>query len=83
LALGLALLPRFGWRDLQEGLKDAARWQSANTASHRLRALPVMTQVALTIALLLGAVLLIKSFVKALEIDPASALSAPWRWRFH
>src|SRR5262245_21277657 len=70
VALGLAPLPRFGGRDLQAGLKESARGQSANAASHRLRALLVVTQVALTMALLLGAGLLIKSFVKLLEIDP-------------
>jgi putative ABC transport system permease protein len=70
VALGLVPLLRFGGRDLQEGLKEAARGQSANVASHRLRATLVMTQVALTMVLLVGAGLLIKSFIKVLEIDP-------------
>jgi len=70
VALGLVPLLRFGKRDLQEGLKEAARGQSASGASHRLRAMLVVTQVALTMVLLVGAGLLIKSFVKVLEIDP-------------
>ena len=72
VAVGLGLVPllRFGKRDLQEGLKEAARGQSANAASYRLRAALVVTQVALTMVLLVGAGLLIKSFVKVLEIDP-------------
>jgi putative ABC transport system permease protein len=70
VALGLVPLLRFGNRDLQEGLKEAARGQSANAASHRLRAMLVVTQVALTMVLLVGAGLLIKSFIKVLEIDP-------------
>jgi predicted permease len=70
VALGLVPLLRFGKRDIQEGLKEAARGQSANAASHRLRATLVVTQVALTMVLVVGAGLLIKSFIKVLEIDP-------------
>ena len=70
VALGLVPLLRLGGRDLQEGLKEAARGQSANATSHRLRAMLVVTQVALTMVLLVGAGLLIKSFIKVLEIDP-------------
>jgi putative ABC transport system permease protein len=70
VTLGLVPLLRFGKRDLQEGLKESARGYSANAASQRLRALLVVTQVALTVVLLLGAGLLIKSFIKVLEIDP-------------
>jgi putative ABC transport system permease protein len=72
VAVGLGLVPllHFGKRDLQAGLKEAARGQSANAASHRLRAMLVVTQMALTMVLLVGAGLLIKSFIKVLEIDP-------------
>jgi len=70
VALGLAPLLRLGKRDLQDGLKEAARGKSADAVSHRLRATLVVTQVALTMALLAGAGLLIKSFIKVLEIDP-------------
>ena len=70
VALGLVPLLRFGKRDSQEALKAAGRGQSADAASHRLRTTLVVTQVALTMVLLLGAGLLIKSFVKVLEIDP-------------
>jgi putative ABC transport system permease protein len=62
--LGWAPLLRFGGLDLQPGLKEAARGQSANAASQRLRALLVVTQVALTLVLLLGAGLLIQSLGK-------------------
>ena len=70
VALGLLPLLRLRKRDLQEGLKESARRQSAGAASRRLRSLLVMTQVALTTVLLVGAGLLIKSFVKVLEVDP-------------
>ncbi len=70
VALGLVPLLRFGKRDSQEGLKSAGRGQSADTASHHLRALLVVNQVALTLVLLLGAGLLIQSFIRVLEVDP-------------
>jgi predicted permease len=70
VALGLVPLLRLRRRDLQEGLKESARRQSANAASRRLRATLVVTQVALTMVLLVGAGLLVKSFVKVLEVDP-------------
>jgi predicted permease len=70
VALGLVPLLRLGERDLQEGLKEAAPRQSAGGARRRLRGVLVVTQVALTMVLLVGAGLLIKSFVKVLEVDP-------------
>jgi putative ABC transport system permease protein len=70
VALGLVPLLRLGGCGLQESLKEGGRGQSANATSHRLRAMLVVTQVALTMVLLLGAGLLIKSFIKVLEIDP-------------
>ena len=70
VALGLMPLLRLRGRDLREGLKESARGQTANAASRGLRASLVVTQVALTMVLLAGAGLLIKSFVKALEVDP-------------
>jgi putative ABC transport system permease protein len=70
LALGLVPLLRFRGHDLQEGLKESARGQSASGAGRRLRAALVVTQVALTMVLLTGAGLLVKSFVKVLEVDP-------------
>jgi predicted permease len=70
VALGMSPLLWLGGRDLQEGLKEASRGQAANAASRRLRAALVVAQVALTMTLLIGSGLLIKSFVQALEVDP-------------
>src|SRR3989454_2741384 len=70
VALGLVPLLRFGGRAAQAGLKEAARGQSASATSQRMRATLALTQVALPLVLLLGAGLLIKSFIKVLEIDP-------------
>ena len=70
VALGLVPLLRLGEGDLREGLKESGRRQSAGAAGRGLRATLVVTQVALTMVLLVGAGLLIKSFVKVLEVDP-------------
>jgi putative ABC transport system permease protein len=56
--------------DLHTTLKESGRGQSVNASSHRLRALLVISQVALTLVLLIGAGLMGKSFVKLLSVDP-------------
>ncbi len=72
VALILGLVPAFrGSRtDLVANLKEAGRGQSASAASSRLRSLLVVSQVALTLVLLIGAGLLGKSFLRLLQIDP-------------
>jgi putative ABC transport system permease protein len=72
VAVGLGLLPlvRFGGRDLSDRLKEGGRAQSASAASQRLRGALVTAQVALTLVLLAGAGLLVKSFFKLLQVDP-------------
>src|SRR5262249_2173029 len=70
VALGLLPLVRFGGRDLSERLKEGGRAQSASAASQRLRMALVTAQVALTLVLLVGAGLLVKSFLKLLQVGP-------------
>ena len=70
VVLGLVPALRLGDADLQAGLKEAGRGQSADRASHRLRGLLVVTQVALTLLLLAGAGLLGRSFFRLLRVDP-------------
>lgn len=72
VAVALGLLPflRFGGRDLSERLKEGGRAQSASAASQRMRGALVAAQVALTLVLLVGAGLLVKSFLKLLQVDP-------------
>jgi putative ABC transport system permease protein len=54
---------------LVANLKEAGRGQSASAASSP-RSLLVVSQVALTLVLLIGAGLLGKSFLRLLQIDP-------------
>ncbi|HEX8088172.1 MAG TPA: ABC transporter permease [Blastocatellia bacterium] len=70
VALGLVPLVRFSREDLQSALKESGRGQSAHPASHRLRALLVVSQMALTLVLLVSAGLLGKSFYRLLQVDP-------------
>jgi predicted permease len=70
VALGLLPLVRFGRRDLGVRLKEGGRAQSASAASQRLRGALGASQVALTLVLLVGAGLLVRSFLKLLQVDP-------------
>ena len=68
--LGLGTAFKSSQRDLYRDLKENARGQSASLAASRLRGLLVVSQVALTLILLVGAGLLSRSFVKLLQVDP-------------
>ncbi|MFY9574375.1 MAG: ABC transporter permease [Blastocatellia bacterium] len=72
VAVTLGLVPAFrnSGTDLVTNLKEAGRGQSASVTSSRLRSLLVVSQVALTLVLLIGAGLLGKSFLRLLQIDP-------------
>src|SRR5262249_23680797 len=58
VTLGLPPVWQFRRLDLQAGLKEAGRGQLAGTLSRRLRGALVVTQLALTLVLLIGAGLL-------------------------
>lgn len=65
--LGPALLV---WRsDLTPFLKQDGRTQSGGAGQHRLRDLLVVVQTALTVVLLVGAGLLVRSFVRLNQVD--------------
>jgi predicted permease len=70
VVIGLAPMLRLSKADVQSMLKGSGREQSANPVSRRLRSVLVVSQVALTLVLLVGAGLLAKSFLKLLHIDP-------------
>jgi putative ABC transport system permease protein len=68
--LGLVPALRGFTSDLASSLKESGRGQSAGVTGTRLRSVLVVSQVALTLILLIGAGLLGKSFLKLLQIDP-------------
>src|SRR2546423_484032 len=56
--------------DLNEGLKESGRGGSDAPRRHRMRALLVISEVALSLVLLIGAGLMIRSFSRLLAVDP-------------
>jgi predicted permease len=69
IAIVLSFLPGLtSRRDLNLGLKSGAR--SHSRSSGRLRSVFVVGQIALTVVLLTGAGLLIRSFLKVMEVKP-------------
>src|SRR5690349_2225547 len=85
--------------DLRSVLSAAGRTAGESTGSSRLRSAFVISQVALSVMLLIGAGLMIKSFAKLLRVDPGfdpqNLLTAEYRlprnkyptikeqWQFH
>ena len=68
--LGLVPVLRYSAEDLHGQLKEAGRGHSSHGASNRLRNVLVVSQVALTLMLLVGAALLGKSFYTLMQTDP-------------
>jgi len=56
--------------DLNESLKDAARGSSGGVMRQRLRAVLVVVEVAMSLVLLIGAGLMLRSFYSLLQVDP-------------
>ena len=66
---GLAPGLRFSRIDLQDSLKDSGHGTSAGRQHDRMRAVLVVSEVALACVLLVGAGLLLRSFLRVLDID--------------
>ncbi|HSB12437.1 MAG TPA: ABC transporter permease [Blastocatellia bacterium] len=69
VAFGLAPALQASKADLNEALKDTARGSGGGSRRARIRSLLVVTEVALAVILLIGAGLLIRSFVRLQSVD--------------
>ena len=68
--LGLTAALRATSKSLQESLRESQRGELGRASSMRARSILVVTQVALTLVLLVGAGLLARSLFQLLAVDP-------------
>ncbi len=66
---GLAPALKMSGRNIQESLKDSGHGTSAGRKNDRMRSALVISEVALACVLLVGAGLLLRSFLKVLDVD--------------
>jgi putative ABC transport system permease protein len=73
LIFGLVPALQLSKPDLQSCLKESGQTATATKARNRLRSTLVVTQIALAFVLLVGAGLVLRSFVSLLRVDPGFA----------
>lgn len=69
IVFGLVPAIQYSRMELSERLKDDSRSQTQGPHSQRTRSILVISEVALSVILLAGSALLVKSFVKLLHVD--------------
>jgi putative ABC transport system permease protein len=70
LLFGIAPAVQVSKLDLNEGLKESGRGGTDSPRRNRVRSLLVISEVALSLVLLIGAGLMIRSFSRLLAVDP-------------
>ena len=73
LLFGIAPALKFSRPNLQRSLKETGS-TVAGATSHRLRGALVVTEIALAVVLLIGAGLLVRSFVTLVNVDPGFSI---------
>jgi predicted permease len=69
IVFGLVPALKMATSDLQSALKDVGHGVSAGRSHHRLRSSLVVSEIALACMLLVGAGLLLRSFLRVLDVD--------------
>ena len=70
LIFGIAPALQFSRPNLQRNLKEAGHTVSAASTRHRLRGALVITEISLAVVLVIGAGLLVRSFINLINVDP-------------
>lgn len=70
IAFGLVPALQSSKPALNEGLKESSRGATGSLRRHQMRSLLVVSEVALSLVLLVGAGLMIRSFARLLAVDP-------------
>jgi putative ABC transport system permease protein len=75
LITGLAPALQLRKVNVNESLKDGAQTTSLGASGHKLRQLLITSEVALSMVLLVGALLLINSFVRLAQVNPGIGIT--------
>jgi putative ABC transport system permease protein len=70
LIFGIAPALQFSRPNLQRSLREVGHTVSAGSARHRLRGALVITEISLAVVLVIGAGLLVRSFINLINVDP-------------